>query len=147
MKKIIVSFSLLLSAGLSTVFATTEINPGQKTLDGFKKEFIAAESVTWDKQGDYDKATFQLTGHRVIAWFNAEGRLEGCIRDIFFDQLPLNVMKAVDKRFIAADILAVKEITNAEGTIYRITLETKKKKYSVKVGTYGNIDEVEKLAK
>ncbi len=147
MKKIIVFFSLLLTTGLSVVFANEKVNPDQRTLDGFKKEFIAAQNVTWDKQGDYDKATFLLTGHRVIAWFNTAGQLEGCIRDIFFDQLPLIVMSAVDKRFAEADILTVREITNSDGTSYSITLETKSKKYSVKVGSSGNIDEVDKLLK
>jgi hypothetical protein len=147
MKKIIVSFSLLLAAGLSTSFAATETNPDQRTLDGFNKEFIAAQNVSWDKQGEYDKATFLLAGHRVIAWFNSAGQLEGCVRDLFFDQLPLNVMTAIDKRFAGADILSVREITNSEGTSYRLTLETKNKKYNVKLGSSGNIDEVEKLAK
>lgn len=145
MKKTIIIFSLLLSTGLSEVFANEKVSPDQKTLDGFKKEFIAAQSVTWEKQGDFDKATFLLSGHRVIAWFNTAGQLEGCIRDIFFDQLPLIVMTAVDKRFTGADIYSVREITKNEVAYYSITLETKNKKYNIKVGSSGTIDEVDKL--
>ena len=147
MKKIIVSFSLLMTSGLSVAFANDNVNPDQQILEGFKKEFIAAQSITWDKQGEYDRAIFLLMGHRVMAWFNTTGQLEGCIRDIFFDQLPLNVMKAVDKRFAEADILSVREITNADGTNYQITLETKSKKLNVKVGLSGSIEEVDKLTK
>ncbi|MDZ4793306.1 MAG: hypothetical protein SGI83_03425 [Bacteroidota bacterium] len=147
MKKIIVSFSFLLVAGISTAFAREDPGPDQKTLDLFKNEFKTAENVRWDKQGEYDKATFLLLGRRVIAWFNTANQLEGCVRDIFFDQLPLTVMKAVDKRFADADILAVSEISNTEGTSYRIILEVKNKKYNIKVGSAGNIDDVEKLAK
>ena len=147
MKKIIVSFSLLMTSGLSIAFANDKVNPDQQILEGFKKEFIAAQSITWDKQGEYDRAIFLLMGHRVMAWFNTTGQLEGCIRDIFFDQLPLNVMKAVDKRFAEADILSVREITNADGTNYQITLETKSKKLNVKVGLSGSIEEVDKLIK
>jgi hypothetical protein len=147
MKKIIVSFSFLLVAGISTAFATADPGPDQKTIDVFKKEFTAAENVTWGKQGDYDKATFLLLGRRVIAWFNASNELEGCVRDIFFDQLPLSVMKAVDKRFADADVLTVREINNTEGTSYRLILEVKNKRYSVKVGSAGNIDTVEKIVK
>lgn len=147
MKKIIVSFSLLMTSGLSIAFANDKVNPDQQILEGFKKEFIAAQSITWDKQGEYDRAIFLLMGHRVMAWFNTTGQLEGCIRDIFFDQLPLNVMKAVDKRFAEADILSVREITNADGTNYQITLETKSKKLNVKVGLSGSIEEVDKLTK
>ena len=147
MKKTIIIFSLLLTTGLSVVFANENVSPDKKTLEGFKKEFIAAQSVTWEKQDDFDKATFLLSGHRVIAWFNTDGQLEGSIRDIFFDQLPLTVMTAVDKRFVNADIYSVREITKNELTSYSITLEAKNKKYTVKVGSSGTIDEVEKVSK
>jgi hypothetical protein len=147
MKKTIIFFSLLLTTSLSFVFANENVNPDQRILDGFKKEFIAAQSVTWERQGDFDKATFLLSGHRVIAWFNTAGQLEGSIRDIFFDQLPLTVMTAVDKRFADADIYSVREITKNELTSYSITLEAKNKKYTVKVGSSGTIEDVEKVAK
>lgn len=147
MKKIIVASYVLLTAGLSTAFANVAPIPNQQTLDGFKKEFSTAQSVSWDKQGEYDKATFLLAGRRVVAWFNPSGQLEGSIRDIFFDQLPLSVMTAIDKRFPQAEVLEVREITNGEGTNYRMKLEVKNKKYGIKVGPAGNIDEIEKLAK
>ena len=146
MKKTIIIFSLLLTTCLSEVFANEKVSPDKMTLDGFKKEFIAAQCVTWEKQGDFDKATFLLSGHRVIAWFNTTGQLEGSIRDIFFDQLPLYVMTAVDKRFADADIYSVREITKNELTSYSITLEAKNKKYTIKVGSSGTIDEVEKVS-
>jgi hypothetical protein len=148
MKKFILSLSLLLSAGLSTVFAAAGPNPDEQVLNLFKKEFTAAENVVWSKQGDYDKAIFLLAGYRVVAWFNPQtAQLEGSIREIFFDQLPLIVMTAVDRRFPEADISNVKEINNAEGTSYRILLDSKNKKYSIRVGSAGNISEVEKLVK
>ena len=138
-------FFLLLSTGLTTVFANETIEPSQLVLNQFKKEFSTAENVKWDKQDDYDKATFVLMGRRVIAYFNSLGQLEGCMRDIFFDQLPLAVMTAIDKRFAAAEVTDVSEISNGEGTSYRIRLYSKNKKYSVKVGANGNINEVEKI--
>jgi len=146
MKKMFVSVSLLLTAGLSAVFAAGP-NPDQEVLDLFKKEFSAAQHVTWNKQDNYDKATFKLGGSWVIAYFNPAGQLEGCARDIFFDQLPLAVMSAVDKRFAEATIINVREITNIDGTSYRLTLEKNNKKYKVKVDTSGNISEVDRLAK
>lgn len=145
MKKMILSLSLLLTAGLSAVFANKDPEPGQEVLDLFKKEFSSAEQVKWSRQGEYDKATFVLGGRRTIAYFNADGELEGSIRDLFYDQLPLTVMTAVDKRFADADIIDVREINNTEGTHYKIRLTAKNKKYSVKVQPTGNILDVEKL--
>jgi len=146
MKKMFVSVSLLLTAGLPAVFAAGP-NPDKQVLDLFKKEFSAAQHVTWNKLDNYDKATFKLGGSWVIAYFNPAGQLEGCARDIFFDQLPLAVMSAVDKRFAEATIINVREITNVDGTSYRLTLEKNNKKYKVKVDTSGNISEVDRLAK
>ena len=148
MKKIIILFSVLLTTGMSTVFANDDPNPEEQILNLFKKEFAAAQNVSWSRQGEYQKATFLLAGYRVVAWFNpATEQLEGCIREIFFDQLPLTIMTAVDRRFEEAVISNVREITNSEGTHYRILLEANNKKYRIKVSSAGNINEVEKLAK
>lgn len=145
MKKIFVSFSLLLTAGLSSAFANSDPDPDQKVLDAFKTEFASAENVIWNKQDEYDKATFILAGRRTVAYFNPEGQLEGCAREISFDQLPLAVMTAVDRRFAEKDILSVLEVSNSEGTNYKVTVKTKTRKYKVKVDSAGNITEVSKL--
>lgn len=147
MKKIFVSLSLLLTTGLSVVFANDDPNPDQQVLDLFKKEFTASQDVTWSKQGDYDKATFLLGGGWVTAYFNPEGQLEGCVRYLSFEQLPLAVMTAVDKRFANADIFNVREISNEEGTSYLLTLKAKNKIYKIKLDPSGSFNEVEKLAK
>ena len=142
---IISVFVIMMTAGLS--FANENPEPGEPVLSGFKKEFSAAENVSWDKQDEFDKATFVLAGRRVVAYFNSNGQLEGCIRDLFFDQLPLSVMTAVDKRYSGADILDVREITNSEGTSYRISLQTKNRKLRLRVSPSGSISDVEKIAK
>ena len=146
MKKISMFF-LLLSLGATTVFANEEPEPSQLVLSQFKKEFSTAENVSWDKQDEFDKATFVLMGRRVIAYFNSLGQLEGCVRDIFFDQLPLAVMTAIDKKFANAEIFDVNELSNAEGTSYRIRLTAKNRKYSIKVSAHGSISEVQKITK
>ena len=147
MKKIILSLSVLATAGLSAVYASNDPDPDQEVLELFKKEFSSAQHVSWSRQGDYDKATFVLAGRRAIAYFNPDGELEGSARDLFYDQLPLVVMSAVDKRFADAEVIEVREINNAEGTHYRIRLTAKNKKYNVKVNSSGSISEVEKLVK
>ena len=147
MKKIFVSLSLLLAAGVPAVFANAGPEPGKQVLELFKKEFSTAESVTWTKQEEYDKATFILGGRRAVAYFNEDGELEGCIRDIFFDQLPLAVMTAVDKKYSDAEIIDVREVSNVEGTTYRIRLNSNKKKFSIKVDAAGNISDIQKIVK
>lgn len=146
MKKMIVLFAVsLITVGLS--FANDGAEPGQEVLSQFKKEFSSAESVKWDKQDEFDKATFVLGGRRVVAYFNEQGQLEGSVRDLFFDQLPLAVMSAVDKRFADYVVLDVREITNSDGTNYRLTIETKNRRYKIKISPSGSVNEMEKVKK
>ncbi len=135
----------LITVGLS--FANDGAEPGQEVLSQFKKEFSSAESVKWDKQDEFDKATFVLGGRRVVAYFNEQGQLEGSVRDLFFDQLPLAVMSAVDKRFADYVVLDVREITNSDGTNYRLTIETKNRRYKIKISPSGSVNEMEKVKK
>jgi hypothetical protein len=147
MKKIFVSLSLLLTAAVSTAFAHKDTRPDPGVEEIFKQEFAGAENVIWSRQEDYQKATFILAGHRVIAYFNEENELAGCIRDVFFDQLPLTVMKAVDKKFPGSDVHEIREITNNDGTSYLMRVEANNKKYKIKITSAGNITDIEKLAK
>jgi hypothetical protein len=144
MKKVFVFICATMIGGLSLAFAAGP-EPGELVLNGFKKEFSSAENVSWDKQDEYDKATFVLGGRRVVAYFNSEGKMEGCVRDLFFDQLPLAVMTAVDRKYGSSNVLDIREITNEEGTSYRLTVEVKKKMHRVKVTPDGNISLIEKL--
>ena len=145
MKKFIVTMSLVLTAGLFIAYANPDPDPTKKVLDGFKKEFPAAQHVSWTSQAEFDKAIFVMAGRRVIAYFTKEGELEGTVRDIFFDQLPLTVMSAVDKRYDKAIVIEVREINNAEGTTYKMRLELKDRKLSITVSPDGTILNVKKL--
>lgn len=147
MKKIFVSLSLILTAAVSTAFANLVTVPGPGVEEVFKKEFAGAEQVTWSQQENYQKATFILGGHRIVAYFNEENEFAGCIRNILYDQLPLIVTKTFDKKFPGADLLEIREITNSEGTSYLLRVETDNKQFKVKINSDGNIEETEKLKK
>ena len=147
MKKIFVSVPLLLTVIASSAFTNKDTRPGPGVEEVFKQEFVNAENVSWSQQDNYQKATFVLAGHRVIAYFNEDNELAGCIRDIFYDQLPIAVMKAVDKKFPDADMQEVREITNSDGTSYLLRADFNNKKYKVRVSSAGDITDIEKLAK
>ena len=147
MKKIFVSLSLLLAVIASSAFANKNTRPDPGIEEIFKQEFAGAEHVSWSRQDNYQKATFVLAGHRVIAYFNEYNELAGCIRDIFYDQLPIAVMKAADKKFPGADMQEVREITNSDGTSYLVSVNANNKKFKVKITPDGNITEIEKLKK
>jgi hypothetical protein len=146
MKKIFVSLSLMLTVGSTTVLANDE-PVSDKVNESFKKEFVGARLVEWNHVGDYQMASFVFDGHRVEAYFNTDGELEGSARDILFDQLPLLVMRSFEKRFASAEVIDILEVSNIEGTSYLIKVETQNKRFLVKVGTNGDFLKVDKIKK
>jgi hypothetical protein len=146
MKRIFLSLSLMLTIA-ATTFAGNEPAVTDRVRQSFKKEFARAEYVTWSDMGTYFKATFILGGHRAEAYFNTDGEFAGSVRDLFYDQLPLAVMKSVDSRYGDAGILSVREIAATDEISYHVTLEVNDKKYLVKINAGGNITETEKIKK
>ncbi len=129
MKKIFLFLSFAMIIGMTSAFASTDPNVSPKVQQSFKKEFPTAEYVRWGKDQDYLKASFVFADYRTEAWFSADGQLLGTIRDLLYNQLPLAVMKELEKRFPTADIIEIREITNSNGTTYKMVAETKKGKY------------------
>lgn len=142
----IVSSMMLLAVGLSSSIASNP-EPEQIVLDAFKKEFSTAQNVRWQKEEGYDKAIFGLAGHQVVAYYNERAELEGCVRDMFFVQLPLVVMTAVEKRYVNAPVFSVREISNANGTSYQLVLEAKGKRLSVRLAPDGNFIETTRVSR
>lgn len=143
------SLAVLLAAGSATVLAgeTTPFhNPKAEAV--FAKQFAGAENVKWASvDADHVKVAFTLGGTRAEAYFSAAGELLGTVRNLFYNQLPLLVMQSVSNRFGEPVIIEVKEITNTEGTSYRVILEHKEKKYNVRLNSLGEIIESEKVKK
>jgi hypothetical protein len=147
MKKVFLSFSVILMLSVANVSAADGRPVTKEVQAAFKKEFPAAEGLSWNEVGDFCRAAFLLDGHRVEAYFSDDGKLQGSIRDIFFSQLPMAAMSAIEKKYAGADVSEVNEITNDEGTIYRVSLESLGKKYRVKIDANGNIAQADKLKK
>jgi hypothetical protein len=146
MKKLFLSLSLILTVA-GTVLANDKTNVNELVEAAFKKEFPGANLIEWNKPGVFYKATFMLWDHRTEAYFTEDGQLQGSMRSLFYNQLPLAVMTSIDKRFEGADILDVNEINSTEGTTYSLLLEMNNKKYRVKADASAGITEVKKLKK
>ncbi|NOT52536.1 MAG: hypothetical protein HOP10_14800 [Chitinophagaceae bacterium] len=146
MKKIFLSLSLIMTVATAS-FANDARDPDPEVKEVFKKEFPGAQSVVWSEQDGFYKATFILANHRTIAYFDRYYELVGCVRDIFYDQLPITVMKAIDKKFPTASFSEVREITNDDGTSYLLKIEEGSKKYKVKVTSEGSFTEITKVNK
>ena len=139
MKRIFVSLSFMLAIGLTTVLAGDKPDVNGRIKESLKKEFAGAESVCWNQVEDYQMARFLFHGYAVIAYFDEDGELLGSARNASYNQLPLTVIKSLDKQFAGAKFLELYEISNIDGTSYGITFEKQNKRYHVKVNIDGNI--------
>lgn len=147
MKKIILSVFTVVTLAATTAFAFNPPGINKAVEESFRKEFAGSQLLSWSEQGEYLKATFILAGYRTEAYFTEDGTLHGSIRGLFYNQLPLVVITTIEKRFDAPEVIDVSEITNAGGTIYRLTLDADGKRYRVRTDSNGNLSDVEKLKK
>ncbi|HYM93317.1 MAG TPA: hypothetical protein VET23_04205 [Chitinophagaceae bacterium] len=147
MKKNYLMLSLVLGITWTAAFANNDPKLNSRVLESFKKEFPGAQYVKWNDDKDFLKATFVLADYRAEAWFDANGELLGTIRDLLYDQLPLTVMRGVERRFPDASPLEIREITNSNGTLYKLVIESKKRKYNVDATPDGLISVTKKTKK
>ncbi|HPG10477.1 MAG TPA: hypothetical protein PLU37_03035 [Chitinophagaceae bacterium] len=147
MKKRFLILSTALTLVVGSAFAGNVTDVTQKVKDSFKKSFANAQVLEWNEAGDFLKVTFLTNGVRAEAYFTDEGELAGSIRSVFADQLPLSVVSAVNTKYGEPVLMEIFEISNVEGTKYRITLESSDNKYQVTSDASGNIVSSEKLKK
>lgn len=146
MKKIILSLCVLAISSAALFAADQPVN-NPKAHETFRKEFSGAQSVNWSLDGQFAKASFVLGGNSAIAWFDTDGVLVGSIRDLSYNQLPLVVMTSLEKRFPQATNIDIREITNDEGTRYRLTIQHNSKKLKVALYPDGIIESVQRVKK
>ncbi|MES1218194.1 MAG: hypothetical protein ABUT20_22000 [Bacteroidota bacterium] len=147
MKKIIITLSMLMTVAVTSVFANEDVKINPKVLNAFEKDFTSAKNVKWNQDGEYLKASFTIADMLTDAYYTEEGELLGSARNLLFDQLPLAVIHEFNKRFDAASVLNVLEITNSEGTSYRLWVESENRKFKVKATGAGEITILEKTKK
>lgn len=144
MKNLIVAFSIVLAAGTAPAYAhTASSEPYAKEV--FAKKFSGAENIKWTSLNDgYQKVAFTLVGTRAEAYFDADGELLGTIRNLFYNQLPLAVIQSLSSNYPGAIFVEIKEISNADGTSYKVTLEYKDRRYAVKMNMSGDVTDQQK---
>ena len=147
MKKTLILTMMLAVSGIS-IFASPGPEKNPQAELAFKKQFAGASHVKWSTAEDgYLQATFVWADHRTIAYFTPNAEFAGSIRNLFLNQLPLTIMRSIEKRFGGESVIEIREITNDEGTHYSITVDQKNKRYKVKLNSAGEILQKEKIKK
>jgi len=142
MKKFILGLAAVLILVSTTAFAGGKENPALTT---FQNEFKDATDVKWQEGKDVIKASFNLNDFRVEAFFSYTGELLGTARNIIFNQLPLAVIKEINKRYATAPIHDITEYSTGAETFYTMAVETPTKHLKLKVFSNGNISVEKKI--
>ena len=125
MKKIFVMLVAFLTIGVVVSVAREESNVDPKILSAFQKEFSFAKDVKWEVKGEFAQVNFSLNDYGFIAWYNSEAKLVGTARNILYMQLPLSVIRSLEKNYANANVSGIVEITRDNETFYQILAEKK----------------------
>ena len=145
MKKIFVALLAFLTIGAATSFANEEHNVDPGILSAFQKEFSFAKDVKWEMKGEFAQVNFSVNDHGFVAWYNSNAELVSTARNMLFMQLPLSVIRAMEKNYSDTDLSGIIEVTRNDETFYQLHAEKKNKKFLLKVSPAGNITIIKRI--
>ena len=142
------TFSVLLAfliIGTSAVLANEGRDVDPKILSVFQKEFSFAKNAKWEVKGNLSQVYFLLNDQGVTAWYNSDAQLVTTARNILYNQLPISVIRAMEKEYAGADFVGITEVSRNNETYYQIRADEKNKKFLLKVSPSGNIIVLKKI--
>ena len=145
MKKTFLTLFAFLIIGISAVMASERAEVDPKILSAFQKEFSFAKNAKWEVKGNLTQVNFLLNDQGVTAWYNSDAELVSTARNILYMQLPLSVIKSLEKDYADAHLSGIVEITRDNETFYQIQAERKNKKFLLKANPAGNITIVKRI--
>ncbi len=117
--------------------ADGEVEVSQKVINAFKSEFNNAGEVSWTATNEYYKAAFTYNGKHVFAYYNSEGELLALTRYLSPEDLPMNLLNPLKKKYADYWISDLFEVAKTESTTYFVTLEDADTKLILKASGNG----------
>jgi hypothetical protein len=145
MKKTFLSLLTFFIIGSSALMASERADVDPKILSAFQKEFSFAKNAKWEVKGNLIQVSFLLNDQGVSAWYNSDAQLVITARNILYNQLPISVIRALDKEYAGADFFGITEVNRNNETYYQIRADEKSKKYLLKASPSGNIIVLKKI--
>ena len=145
MKKTFSALLVFLLIGISAAMASERPDVDPKILSAFQKEFSFAKNAKWEVKGSLAQVYFLLNDQGVSAWYNSDAELVTTARNILYNQLPISVIRALEKKHTGADFFAITEVSRNNETYYQIRVEERNKKFLLKVSPAGNISILKKI--
>jgi len=145
MKKTILSLLAFLVTGIAAVMASERADVDPKILSAFQKEFSFAKNARWEVKGILSQVNFLINDQAVMAWYNSDAELVTTARNILYNQLPISVIRTLEKEYAGADFFGITEVERNNETYYQIMADKENKKYFLKANPSGNIIVLQKI--
>lgn len=141
MKNLILSAALLLTVAANA--KPIDVYPeNEKVVKTFNEVFKEANDVTWNNTGRFYEAFFTIASIKTRAMIDNKGNLIQTIRYYKENELPANVLYSVKKEYAGKDIFGVTEVSNKNGTNYRIILRDEKSYTHINANNIGDTEVV-----
>jgi hypothetical protein len=125
--------------------AVTEIS--DKVMRSFKQTFPFAEKVNWQEFADRYSVHFEERDIRTVVDYDRDGNFLGSKRYYQENNLPVNILCKIRKKYADKTIFGVTEISTEYSTEYYIKLEDAGSWTTVKSDAYGAMEVTEKYKK
>lgn len=129
----------------ASAFNAEKVN--EKVLNVFKKTFPLAQQVSWQEFSDRYMVHFTENNIQVVVDYDKDGNYLQSKRYYQEDNLPINILYKVRKKFSGKKIFGVTELSTEISTIYYIKLEDNQNWTTVKVDAYGSMEVVDEYQK
>ena len=144
MKKMMFVVLLLVGAGVTTLFASDDVNPlARRTFD---KQFPDALFVKWEKitNSDTYMVRFVYNNQVLISYIDEKGDVLATARTIEVEQLPFMANEILSRRFTGFRITMVEELNTASEVSYFATMENDKITQYVRIYNNGTAEVLKK---
>jgi len=150
-KSIAMKKSLLAFVSVFTVavlcMSSVRAGVNEKVLQSFHRVFSDASNVAWSEFSDHFQASFRQNEMIIKVSYDKDGNMLSSMRYYKEQNLPLNVLYKVKKKYADKKIDVVTEVSNADGVSYVIQLEDEKGYTIIKSDDSGTLVPVDSFNK
>ena len=144
MKKLII-FTCLFAA--LNVTASTPPDVSEKVLKAFSETFMKATDVVWHEVKNFYEASFKQSEIISRAIYDKEGNLVRTTRYYSQENLPINILIKLQKKYAGKSVYGVTELSTEEQVSYQITMQDEKNWYIIKADNWGSLELEQKFRK
>ena len=144
MKKLIILTCIFAALGAK---ASTPPEVNEKVLKAFNETFMKATEVIWHEVKNLYEASFKQSEIISRAIYDKDGNLLRTTRYYSQENLPINILTKLQKRYAGKSIYGVTELSTEDEVSYHITLQDEKNWYIIKADNWGSLELEQKYKK